>query len=109
MRVAVATDGTQVAEHFGRCAQYTLAQIEDGQVRTVTSIGNPGHEPGFLPRFLAEKNVSCIITGGMGQRAKQLFDAVGIDTIVGVSGDVRHVLQQYAAESLSSEGEFCRH
>ncbi len=109
MRVAVATDNGQVAEHFGRCTHYTMAKIQDSQVLDVVIIDNPGHEPGFLPRFLAEHGITCIIAGGMGQRAKQLFDAAGIDTIVGVNGSVDQVLQQYADEALASQGGFCNH
>ncbi len=55
MRYAIASDGTQVAAHFGRCAQYELVDIEDGAVARTETMLNPGHAPGLLPRLLAER------------------------------------------------------
>lgn len=74
MRIAVATENGQVAQHFGRCPEYTLLDVESGQIRSKVVIPNPGHQPGFLPPYLAEKGVSCIIAGGMGPSAQDLFD-----------------------------------
>ncbi|MGB9866693.1 MAG: NifB/NifX family molybdenum-iron cluster-binding protein [Bacillota bacterium] len=72
-----------VAEHFGRCTEYMVVDIEGGKVRSRTIIPNPGHEPGFLPAYLERLGVSCIISGGMGVRAKQLFEDKRIETITG--------------------------
>ncbi|PIQ46418.1 MAG: dinitrogenase iron-molybdenum cofactor, partial [Deltaproteobacteria bacterium CG12_big_fil_rev_8_21_14_0_65_43_10] len=46
MKIAVASDGNIVSQHFGHCRAYTIAEVEDGKVITKTLIDNPGHEPG---------------------------------------------------------------
>ncbi|MFW5896663.1 MAG: NifB/NifX family molybdenum-iron cluster-binding protein [Bacillota bacterium] len=109
MKVAIATEGGVVAAHFGRCPQYTLATIEDGVVTNTEIIDNPGHEPGFLPRYLAKRDVDVIISGGMGVRAQKLFDDAGIDYVVGVDCSVDECLRDYAAGTLNPGDDLCEH
>ncbi|NLJ57134.1 MAG: dinitrogenase iron-molybdenum cofactor [Firmicutes bacterium] len=108
-KIALATDGTDVAQHFGRCPAYTLVDIKDGKAENLTMIPNPGHQPGFLPRFLAEKGVKCIISGGMGPRAQNLFEEQGIHTVVGVTGPVAAAIDSYLAGSLAGGDSLCEH
>jgi predicted Fe-Mo cluster-binding NifX family protein len=107
--VAISTDGDEVAAHFGRCQAYTLVEIADGAIRRRETIANPGHEPGFLPRYLAERRVTCIVAGGMGPRAQMLFDEQGIETIVGVSGTIEETLQALLRGELESGESLCEH
>jgi predicted Fe-Mo cluster-binding NifX family protein len=109
MRVAISTDGNMVAAHFGRCEAYTLADIEEAKVVKSEIIANPGHEPGFLPGYLAERGVECIVAGGMGPRAHGLFAEQGIQTIVGVSGKVTDALEALARGELESGESTCDH
>ncbi|MGI5876803.1 MAG: NifB/NifX family molybdenum-iron cluster-binding protein [Dethiobacteria bacterium] len=108
-RIAIATEGNEVAQHFGRCPSYTIVDIEDGKVVNKALIDNPGHQPGFLPRFLAEKGAKCIIAGGMGPRAQGLFAEQGIDVIIGVMGPVEEVIESYLANTLVAGDSFCSH
>ena len=109
MKVAVATDGQDVAAHFGRCQAYTIAEIADGMVQSQHQLANPGHEPGFLPGYLAQRGVTCIVAGGMGPRAQMLFDQHGIGTIVGVSGSIEETLRALARDELESGESLCEH
>ena len=72
-------------------------------------VENPANEPGFLPVFLANKNINCIIVGGMGLRAKQLFDHYNIQSIAGASGIVDEVVHEYLAGNLVGEDNYCDH
>jgi len=107
MKIAVSTDGTVVSMHFGRCPFFTIAEIEDGKVIGTNVVPNPGHHPGFLPQFLREQGVSCIIAGGMGQRAQVLFDEAGIRTVMGISGPVANVIEQFASGALQEGQSSC--
>ena len=86
MKVAISTDGQTVSAHFGRCPSYTVLEIRDGKITKSEEIPNPGHHPGYLPRFFHEMNVNCIIAGGMGARASELFSQYSIQPILGISG-----------------------
>ena len=88
MRVAISTDGEYVSAHFGRCPSFTLADIEEGKLVSKKVIENPGHHPGYIPQYLSEKGVNCMVAGGMGMRAKELFKDANIDIILGVEGNL---------------------
>jgi predicted Fe-Mo cluster-binding NifX family protein len=109
VKIAVATEGGQVAEHFGHCPQYTIFIVEDGQMQDEEVIENPGHKPGFLPRYLAERGIDCIIAGGMGPRAKELFEENNIATVAGVHGPVRDVATAYLTGKLETGVDMCHH
>ena len=109
MRIAVSTEGSEVSAHFGRCSQFTLFDVEDGKVTGKEIVENPGHQPGFLPRFLSEMGVTHIIAGGMGPRAQGFFSQYQIETIVGATGPVEKVIQDFLAKSLVVGEDQCDH
>ena len=109
MRVAISTDGETVAPHFGRCDAYTIVDVEDGQTSGQQRLPNPGHEPGFLPEYLAERGVNCIVAGGMGPRAQMLFDQQKIQTVVGISGTVAEAIEALCRGELRSGESMCEH
>jgi len=109
MKIAVSTDYGNVSAHFGRCASYTIYDINENNILAKEEIPNPGHEPGFLPQFLSEKGVQCIIAGGMGPRAQELFAQKNIETVIGIQGAVDDVIQNYLDQELVAGTDLCDH
>lgn len=109
MRIAIASDGERVAEHFGRCPSYTLVDIEDGNAVYREVLDNPGHEPGRIPVFLKEHGAEVIVAGGMGGRAQMLFDQMGIQQILGITGPVDQVVASCIDGSLEGAESLCAH
>lgn len=107
MKVAISTDGEQVSAHFGRCPSFTIAEIDNNEIINTTLIDNPGHHPGFLPKFLQEKGVNAIIAGGMGQRAQILFEQSNIQTIMGIAGSIKAVLEKLRSGTLQGGASLC--
>lgn len=108
MKVAISTDGEYVSAHFGRCPHFTLVEILDEKITNKEVIQNPGHHPGYLPRFLHEKGVEYIIAGGMGQRAQILFSQNGIKTIMGITGKIEEVLNRICNGTLKGGESLCQ-
>jgi predicted Fe-Mo cluster-binding NifX family protein len=108
-KIAIPSDGDKFAQHFGRCPQYTFYTIEDREIKDKEVIPNPGHKPGYLPRFLKEKGVDCVITSGMGKRAKDIFDENGIEVIIGVQGNIEKKVRSYLNEDLEEGENICSH
>lgn len=108
MRIAISTDGGSVSAHFGRCPSFTIVDVEGDKVVNKEEISNPGHHPGFLPQFLHGKGVSCIVAGGMGARAEQLFAEQGIERIVGVSGKIDDVVSRLINGTLEGGESLCK-
>jgi predicted Fe-Mo cluster-binding NifX family protein len=108
VRVAISTDGKFVSQHFGRCPSFTIVDIEDGRVKSTTVLENPGHEPGTIPKFLHQKDVDCIVAGGMGMRAKGFFDEAGIRAILGVTGRIGDVIRELLSGTLEGGESLCK-
>lgn len=109
MRLAIATENGAVAAHFGRCASYTLVDIEEGHEVSRSIVANPGHEPGRIPAFLHEHGVDVIIAGGMGQRAQELFDSMGIEQVIGAQGSVDAIVSDCIDGTLEGGESLCSH
>lgn len=109
MKIAVASDGDKVSLHFGKCTEYRLFYVEDGKITKREILDNPGHEPGVLPKFLADHNVNCIIAGGMGPRAENLFNEHNIKVVTGALGKAEDIVQSYLDGSLITGKSSCEH
>ncbi|MCM8777818.1 MAG: NifB/NifX family molybdenum-iron cluster-binding protein [Candidatus Omnitrophica bacterium] len=107
MRFAISTDGDFVSAHFGRCPSFSIVDIENSRVIKVEVLDNPGHQPGYLPEFLHQKGVNCIICGGMGDRAVSLFKSYGIETVVGITGKVSAVIEKLVKGEPKSGKSLC--
>lgn len=109
MKIAISTDQGNVSAHFGRCLSYTIVEIKEGKVLSKEEIPNPGHEPGFLPQYLSEKGVNCIIAGGMGPRAQGLFAQKNIESVIGVQGAIDEVIEKFINQQLEVGDDLCGH
>lgn len=98
-----------VAGHFGHCDLYTLAQVEDGEVKDVQIIPNVPHEHGgcMAPvQHLAQQGVKELIAGGMGLRPLMGFNQVGIDVFFGNdAGTVGNAIDALLAGKLQKFGQ----
>lgn len=72
----------QRSGHFGHCDVFTLVDVEEGEIKNVTTVANAGHVQGgcMVPvNFLAGHDVNALIVGGIGMRPLMGFRQVGID------------------------------
>lgn len=68
--------------HFGHCDVFTFVDVEDGEIKEVTTIPNQSHVQGgcMVPvNLLASHNVKALIVGGIGIRPLMGFRQVGVD------------------------------
>ena len=107
MKVAISTDSGDVSAHFGRCPEFTIIEIDDGKITTSETISNPGHHPGFLPQFFAEKGIGAVIAGGAGTRAQMLFAEKNIQLIVGITGKIDETLDLLCKGQLEGGESLC--
>jgi predicted Fe-Mo cluster-binding NifX family protein len=88
----------EVSHHFGRCAAYTLAEVQGGKVISTRVQPNPfvaAHQPGQMPVFIRDLGANVILAGGMGPRAVDMFHQFGIEVATGAVGRVGSVLEAY--------------
>lgn len=116
MKIAVALENNEgeksiVAAHFGRCPFYAFVDIEDNEVRNVEILQNPffsSHQPGVVPQFIAEKGATIMISGGMGRRAMDWFEQLGVKAVVGVSGTLEQAVEKILKGEDIEPGSPCK-
>lgn len=107
LKVAVASEGNMVTGHFGHCESFMIFTTEGDKVTGVDDVPNPGHKPGFLPNFLADRGVNVIISGGMGGGAVDIFNERNVEVIIGAVGKAEDAVAAYLKGSLKSTGSIC--
>jgi predicted Fe-Mo cluster-binding NifX family protein len=107
MKIAVASERDLVTEHFGHCENFNIYEVEGNGIIKDESIPNPGHRPGFLPKFLNDLGVNVIISGGMGGGAIDIFNNKNIEVIIGAHGNARKLVESYINGELVSTGSIC--
>ena len=89
MRFAIPLVDGRLCAHFGHCQSFALidADLESKKILETQEVDSPPHEPGLLPRWLADRGANVIIAGGMGGRAQGLFAEHGINVIIGAPSE----------------------
>jgi predicted Fe-Mo cluster-binding NifX family protein len=112
MRVAVPVTDGKVAAHFGHCTHFALFDVDEATKRIVKKelVPSPGHQPGFLPAWLAGEGVSVVIANGMGSRAQAIFNENRIEVVVGALGDdPEQTVLNYLKGALTTGDNICDH
>ena len=112
MKIALPLAAGKLCMHFGHCEQFVLIDVDETtrKITGKTTVTPPPHEPGLLPRWLAEQGVTNIIAGGMGQRAQTLFQERNINVVVGApAGEPETLVADYLSGALVSGANTCDH
>jgi predicted Fe-Mo cluster-binding NifX family protein len=108
MKIAIAKDGSAVSGHFGHCEGFSVYTGENGTVTFVEDlINSEGHST--AASLLASQGVTHVLSGGMGQRARDILEEHGIASILGVQGQIESVARDFFAGSISGSAPLCSH
>ncbi len=108
MRIVMATDGTNVAGHFGQCGTYTVVDVENGkEVKRGSLVNNGEYACAGIAEWLHREGAEIFIAGGMGGGPLARFQELGVKVILGAQGPVEAVLQQCIAGTLQNAGSAC--
>ena len=112
MRYAVPIADGKVAAHFGHCSHFALFDVDETTAAILKKevVPSPGHQPGFLPGWLAGEGVSVVIASGMGSRAQALFTESRIEVVVNALGsDAEEAVLAYVRGTLATGDAVCDH
>ena len=112
MRIAIPVADGKLSLHFGHCEKFAIihADPKAKKVLKKEELDAPEHQPGLLPRWLAERGVDVIIAGGMGQRAQSLFAQNKIRVVIGAAAESpERLVADYLAGTLKTGENICDH
>lgn len=109
-RIAIPVSDGTLSAHFGHCQNFYIYDVENSSIKSEEMLIPPPHEPGVLPKWLAEKKVSDIIAGGMGQRAIDLFNQNNINVYVGAEiKPPKLLVEAFCNGTLKTNANLCDH
>ena len=112
MKIAVPVANGKLCMHFGHCEQFAILEADETQGKVIKreNVEPPPHAPGVLPPWLAQQGVMCVIAGGMGQHAQQLFAEQGVEVRVGAPSQTpEQLVEDYLAGKLTLGSNTCDH
>ena len=112
MKIAIPTQNNKVDDHFGHCEYFTVFTTDEkNQIisqEIVPSLQGCGCKSN-IASILAEKGVSLMLAGGIGQGAVNVLANAGIEVIRGCSGDVAQLAKEFSQGNVEDSGETCEH
>ncbi len=96
-----------VDPRFGRCPYFMIVETDDLEFEAVENpnVALGGGAGIQSAQFMNEKGVRFVLTGNCGPNAYRTLAAAGIEVIVGCSGLVRDVVEQFKAGRLDAANE----
>ncbi|MBW1797060.1 MAG: NifB/NifX family molybdenum-iron cluster-binding protein [Deltaproteobacteria bacterium] len=99
----------QRSGHFGHCDVFTMVDVENGEIREVSTVPNQSHVQGgcMVPvNLLADHNVKALIVGGIGMRPLMGFKQVGINVYYDATrAEIRPVVEDLISGKLPEIGD----
>jgi len=110
-KIAIPVDENGILDaHFGHCKFFSLIDVKGKEITNEEKVVPPPHEPGVLPKWLADKGATDILAGGMGQKAIQLFNQYGVNAFVGAPKvSDKELVEGFLSEKLSFTANYCDH
>ncbi|QLA15474.1 iron-sulfur cluster carrier protein MrpORP [Desulfolutivibrio sulfoxidireducens] len=112
LTVAVPTVGGILCAHFGHCETFAVMDVDTatGNILATRHETPPPHEPGVIPAWIADLGVDVVIAGGMGQKARDLFEEKGVKVVVGaMAAAPEAIVADYLRGSLTTGPNTCDH
>ena len=86
-----------ISEHFGHAPFFAFIEND-----VINVIENPleDHGPGDIPQYMAKQDVNLLIARGIGGRAIDIFNQLGINVVRGANGTVTEILSVLKKDQL---------
>lgn len=110
--IAIPLAGGRLSPHFGHAEEFAFLEANPvtGTILGRTRLSPPSHEPGVLPRWLADRSTQVVITGGLGGLANDLLGQTGIRVILGSPGRrPDDLVTDFLAGRLAAGTNACEH
>ena len=100
MKICVPTMGEKglddtVGEHFGRVPTYTIVDADTNEVKVIQNTSHHMGGQGYPPELMAQEGATIMVCRGLGRRAIQMFEELGIEVYIGASGTVKEAVEAF--------------
>jgi predicted Fe-Mo cluster-binding NifX family protein len=109
-KIAIPLEGNVLSAHFGHCQAFAFVEVENNEIKNITVLDPPEHQPGTFPRFVAAQGATDVIGGGMGPQAISLFNEAGVNVFIGAPIDTpEKLVRSFLDGNLQLSANYCNH
>jgi len=109
-KIAIPVIDGKLSAHFGHAPFFYMYHTENNKVVKEEMETPPTHEFGVIPNWLAEKNVTDMITGGIGPKAVEILNTNNINVFTGAPIDEPgKVIADFLNGTLKTTANMCNH
>ncbi|WP_346858385.1 NifB/NifX family molybdenum-iron cluster-binding protein [uncultured Draconibacterium sp.] len=110
-KIAIPVDENGILDgHFGHCKFFALLNVDGDTILSEEKVVPPPHEPGILPKWLAEKGATDVIAGGMGHKAIQIFNYNNVNVFVGAPQlSANELANGFLQHTIEFTANYCDH
>ncbi len=93
---------SMISEHFGHAPYFGFIDLQEDGSYQLEIAKNPmeEHGPGDIPNYLHKNNVNLLIARGIGGRAVDFFQQLGIQVVRGAYGTVDELIKALKESNL---------
>ncbi len=74
LKIAIPTNENGILDsHFGHARYFEIFETENKIIISHEKLTPPPHKPGSIPKWISEKKVTDVITGGIGEKAVKVL------------------------------------
>ena len=110
-KIAIPVDENGILDgHLGHCKFFALLNVDGNKIVSEEKVVPPPHEPGVLPKWLADQGVSDVLAGGMGHKAIQIFNYNNVNVFVGAPQlTAQELVEGFLKETIEFTANYCDH
>lgn len=111
-KIAIPWDNDQVSEHFGKCSEFIIIETDSARSSIVSKsqLTAPEHQPGLIPKWINEQNVSLVIAQGIGAKAQSALKQFNIEVVqISETGTPEELVMAYLKQQLENTPQSCNH
>ncbi len=109
-KIAIPVIDGKLSAHFGHAPYFYIYHTENNKVVKEQMETPPPHEFGVIPNWLAENEVTDMITGGIGPKAVEILNNNDINVFTGAPVDEPgKVIEDFLNGRLKTTANMCNH
>ncbi len=109
MKIALPSRGDTIDNHFGHCEYFTVFSINESEIVGEEMVPSPAGCgcKSNIASILADKGVTMMLAGNMGNGAVNVLNQAGINVVRGCQGNIKEVALSWLSGSIKDSGESC--
>ncbi len=109
-KIAIPVVDGKLSAHFGHAPYFYFYYTEDNKIVKEQMEIPPPHEFGVIPNWLAEKEVTELITGGIGPKAVEILNQNKINVFTGAPVEnPQKIIGDFLSGTLKTTANMCNH